>query len=157
VPNVTINRCSMPRPPGASPGLEHVGRSRRAADHVGRSGGAFEVGARELVHRLSEAEVRERVERRDHAGDHRLQGVLLRRAERRLAGAGGRGNGRDDGPGRLRFRLRELPAVGDEPFRAGLWRVVVVSTFSGYLRCSNTTQSISSWAPDASWMPRSSR
>ena len=125
VPKVTISRCSIPRPPrGVAGRFEHVERRRRSADHVCRGGGALEVRPGQLIHRLGEPEIRKRVKRRDDVGDHRLQRVFLGRAEARLAGAGRRGNRRDDRSRRPGFHLRELPSVGDEPLRAGLRRVV---------------------------------
>ena len=104
--------------------FEHVRRRRRSADHVGGGGGALEVRAGQLVHRLGQPEIRERVECRDDVGDHRLQRVLLGGAEGRLAGAGRRRNRRDDSSRRFGFQLRQLPPVGDEPLRARLRRVV---------------------------------
>ena len=97
VPKVTTNRCSMPASAARSRrDFEYVWRRRCTADHVGGGGGALEVRARQLVHRLGEPEASANASRRRNDSLITNWSAFLGGAEGRLAGAGRRGNHRDD-------------------------------------------------------------
>ena len=125
VPNVTTNRCSMPRPPRgvATDSNTSGGDDARPIMSVAAAARSRLAPASWYIDSASPRSV--------NASSAATTSEIT--ACRALFSAGpkvgwpapiGAGIGGDDGSRRLGLHLRQLPAVGDQSFRAGLRRVV---------------------------------